>query len=138
MGKAKKVEPAAAAEAEYMSAEQLQHFQKLLEDWRAEMLEESRRTREHMSAGGQNTTADLNDRATLEEEFSLELRARDRERKLLNKIELALQRIQRDEFGWCERCGNEIGLKRLEARPTAELCIDCKEIAERIERNYMR
>ena len=127
-----------AAEEEYMSVSQRAHFKEMLEQWRAEILAEGQRTREHMSESNQNTTADLNDRATMEEEFSLELRARDRERKMLAKIEAALQRIKRDEFGWCESCGEEIGLGRLEARPTAELCIDCKEIAERQEKKYLR
>jgi DnaK suppressor protein len=74
--------------------------------------------------------ADPADRATQEEEFSLELRARDRERKLIKKIDETLQLIEENEYGWCESCGVEIGIRRLEARPTATLCIDCKTLAE--------
>ena len=70
------------------------------------------------------------DRASQEEEFSLELRNRDRERRLIKKIERTLQRIEDDDFGYCDSCGEEIGIRRLEARPTAELCIDCKTLAE--------
>ena len=120
---------------EYMSEAQLAHFARLLEDWKSEVVNDNDRTKEHLR-DDRAPTADLNDRATLEEEFSLELRTRDRERKLLHKIDRALERIARKDFGWCEKCGEEIGLRRLEARPTAELCIDCKEIAERQERNY--
>ena len=108
---------------EYMSEAQLAHFTRLLEDWKNEILTDSDRTKEHLR-DERAPTADLNDRATQEEEFSLELRTRDRER------------IARKDFGWCEKCGEEIGIRRLEARPTAELCIDCKEIAERQERNF--
>ena len=120
---------------EYMSEAQLTHFTRLLEDWKNEILTDSDRTKEHLR-DERAPTADLNDRATQEEEFSLELRTRDRERKLLHKIDRALDRIARKDFGWCEKCGEEIGIRRLEARPTAELCIDCKEIAERQERNF--
>ena len=120
---------------EYMSEAQLAHFTRLLEDWKNEILTDSDRTKEHLR-DERAPTADLNDRATQEEEFSLELRTRDRERKLLHKIDRALDRIARKDFGWCEKCGEEIGIRRLEARPTAELCIDCKEIAERQERNF--
>ena len=120
---------------EYMSEAQLAHFARLLEDWKSEVVNDNDRTKEHLR-DDRAPTADLNDRATLEEEFSLELRTRDRERKLLHKIDRALERIARKDFGWCERCGEEIGFRRLEARPTAELCIDCKEIAERQERNF--
>ena len=120
---------------EYMSEAQLAYFTRLLEDWKNEILTDSDRTKEHLR-DERAPTADLNDRATQEEEFSLELRTRDRERKLLHKIDSALDRIARKDFGWCEKCGEEIGIRRLEARPTAELCIDCKEIAERQERNF--
>ena len=118
-----------------MSDAQLAHFTRLLTDWKNEIVTDSDRTKEHLR-DDRAPTADLNDRATQEEEFSLELRTRDRERKLLHKIDRALERIARKDFGWCERCGEEIGFRRLEARPTAELCIDCKEIAERQERNF--
>lgn len=119
---------------EYMNPQQLAHFEKALLDWKESIYRESERTRAHLKDEAVQT-ADLNDRATLEEEFSLELRARDRERKLLRKIDKALERIANNEFGWCEKCGEEIGIGRLEARPTAELCIDCKEIAERQEKS---
>jgi DnaK suppressor protein len=83
-----------------------------------------------MKASSADVLADLNDRATQEEAFNLELRTRDRERKLLKKIEDALQQIDEKEYGYCESCGIEIGIRRLEARPTAALCIDCKTLAE--------
>lgn len=120
---------------EYMNPAQLAHFEKALRDWKDSIYQESERTRAHLKDEAVQT-ADLNDRATQEEEFSLELRARDRERKLLRKIDKALERIANNEFGWCEKCGEEIGVGRLEARPTAELCIDCKEIAERQEKTF--
>ena len=120
---------------EYMSEAQLAYFTGLLGEWKEEIINDSDRTKEHLR-DERAPTADLNDRATQEEEFSLELRTRDRERKLLHKIDRALERIARKDFGWCEQCGEEIGIRRLEARPTAELCIDCKEIAERQERNF--
>lgn len=119
----------------YMSDKQLAYFTQLLNDWKQEIIEESERTKEYLK--DENTqTADLNDRASQEEEFSLELRTRDRQRKLLHKIDKALERISLGQFGYCEQCDEEIGFRRLEARPTAELCIDCKQLAERKERNY--
>lgn len=120
---------------EYMNEDQKQHFVLILEKWKESIYEESQRTREHLK-DERTQTADLNDRASLEEEFALELRTRDRERKLLHKINKALDRLVKDEFGWCERCGEEIGIRRLEARPTAEMCIDCKQIAERKEKSF--
>lgn len=120
---------------EYMNEAQLAYFTRLLNDWKQEILEESERTREYLK--DENTvTADLNDRASQEEEFSLELRTRDRQRKVMQKIDKALARIMEGDFGYCETCGGEIGFRRLEARPTAELCIDCKQIAERKERGF--
>lgn len=119
----------------YMNNKQRAHFKALLLQWKEEILEESERTREFLQTES-GAPADLNDRATQEEEFSLELRTRDRERKLLYKIEKALERIESDDFGYCENCGEEIGIKRLEARPTAELCIDCKQLAERQEKGF--
>ena len=92
---------------EYMSDAQLAHFTRLLTDWKNEIVTDSDRTKEHLR-DDRAPTADLNDRATQEEEFSLELRTRDRERKLLHKIDRALERIARKDFGWCERCGEEI------------------------------
>ena len=87
------------------------------------------RTVGHMKSEAANFPDPL-DRASQEEEFALELRARDRERKLIKKIEKTLAKIDNDEFGYCEQCGTEIGIKRLEARPTADLCVDCKSLAE--------
>lgn len=116
----------------YMNPEQLAFFREQLNAWRKSLQASNEVVRQTL----QNDTtpmADMNDRATLEEEFSLELRSRERERKLLNKIEKTLERISEDDFGYCERCGVEIGLARLEARPTAEMCIDCKELEERKE-----
>ena len=118
---------------EYMSPEQLAHFTKILEAWRNQLMEEVDRTVHHMQDEAANFP-DPVDRASQEEEFSLELRNRDRERRLIKKIEKTLNKIQEDEFGFCESCGVEIGIRRLEARPTADLCIDCKTLAEMKER----
>ncbi|MBK1734039.1 RNA polymerase-binding protein DksA [Halorhodospira abdelmalekii] len=123
----------AAADEEYMSDEQLEHFRLLLEAWKRELQEEVERTVHHMRDDA-NNHADPSDRATQEEEFALELRARDRERKLIRKIDQALGRIRKGDYGFCEQCGIEIGLRRLEARPTATLCIDCKSLEEIRER----
>ena len=117
----------------YMNAEQLAHFRRKLIDWKQQLMEEVDRTVGHMKDDATNFP-DPNDRATQEEEFSLELRTRDRERKLIKKINEAQKRIDDDEYGYCETCGIEIGLSRLEARPTAELCIDCKTLEEIRER----
>ncbi|MFM2477571.1 RNA polymerase-binding protein DksA [Celerinatantimonas sp. MCCC 1A17872] len=114
---------------EYMNERQLEHFRTILEAWRRQLREEVDRTVTHMKDEAANFP-DPVDRAAQEEEFSLELRTRDRERKLIKKIEKTLQKIDDDEFGFCESCGVEIGIRRLEARPTADLCIDCKTLAE--------
>ncbi|MED5523285.1 MAG: RNA polymerase-binding protein DksA [Pseudomonadota bacterium] len=114
---------------EYMNEAQLAHFRKILEAWRRQLREEVDRTVTHMKDEAANF-ADPADRASQEEEFSLELRTRDRERKLIKKIEKTLQIIEDGDYGYCESCGVEIGIRRLEARPTAELCIDCKTLAE--------
>ncbi len=114
---------------EYMNADQLEHFKVILEAWRNQLREEVDRTLNHMQDEAANFP-DPVDRAAQEEEFSLELRARDRERKLIKKIEKTLQKIEEDDFGFCESCGIEIGIRRLEARPTADQCIDCKTLAE--------
>ncbi|EJP29640.1 RNA polymerase-binding protein DksA [Haemophilus sputorum] len=114
---------------EYMNDAQKAHFTKILKAWHAQIMEEAERTKSQMQEEVANF-ADPADRATQEEEFSLELRNRDRERKLLKKIEQTLHSISEDEYGYCETCGVEIGLKRLEARPTADMCIDCKTLAE--------
>jgi DnaK suppressor protein len=97
--------------------------------WKQDLMEEVDRTVNHLKEDAANF-ADPNDRASQEEEFSLELRARDRERKLTNKINDTLELIEQDEYGYCDTCGVEIGIRRLEARPTATLCIDCKTLAE--------
>ena len=117
----------------YMDAEQLAYFSKKLAEWKQQLMEEVDRTVGHMKDDATNFP-DPNDRATQEEEFSLELRTRDRERKLIKKINEAQKRIDDDEYGYCETCGIEIGVNRLEARPTAELCIDCKTLEEIRER----
>ena len=114
---------------EYMGEAQLGHFRKILQAWRNQLREEVGRTVNHMQDEAANFP-DPVDRASQEEEFSLELRNRDRERKLIKKIEKTLQRIEDDDFGFCDSCGEEIGIRRLEARPRADLCIDCKTLAE--------
>ncbi|GGJ99780.1 RNA polymerase-binding protein DksA [Pseudomonas matsuisoli] len=114
---------------EYMSDAMRAHFTHLLNRWKKELMEEVDRTVHHMQEDAGNF-ADPADRATQEEEFNLELRTRDRERKLIKKIDETLQLIEDNEYGWCDSCGVEIGIRRLEARPTATLCIDCKTLAE--------
>lgn len=114
---------------EYMNDQQKAHFRKILEAWRTQLREEVDRTVDHMKDEAANFP-DPVDRAAQEEEFALELRARDRERKLIKKIAKTLQKIEEDDFGYCEQCGIEIGIRRLEARPTAEMCVDCKTLAE--------
>ena len=114
---------------EYMNDAQRAHFKKILEAWRLDLRNEVDRTMNHMQDEAANFP-DPVDRAAQEEEFSLELRTRDRERKLIKKIEKTLNLIEEDDFGYCESCGIEIGIRRLEARPTADLCVDCKTIAE--------
>ena len=118
---------------EYMGEPMRKHFTKILQKWKQDLMQEVDRTVDHMKDEAANFP-DPSDRASQEEEFSLELRARDRERKLIKKIDKTLQKIQDEDYGWCESCGIEIGLRRLEARPTADLCFDCKEIAEKKEK----
>ena len=117
------------ADEEYMGEPQMEHFRLLLKAWRNQLREEVDRTVRHMKDEAANFP-DPVDRAAQEEEFSLELRTRDRERKLIKKIEKTLKRIEEDDFGFCDQCGIEIGIRRLQARPTADLCIDCKTMAE--------
>lgn len=114
---------------EYMSPEQLDHFKKILIAWKQRLMEEVDRTVDHMRDDATNFP-DPNDRATQEEEFSIELRTRDRERKLIRKIEKTLELIENEDYGYCDSCGIEIGVRRLEARPTATLCIECKTLQE--------
>ena len=118
-----------AAGEDYMCDAQLAHFRKVLLDWKQSLLDEVGRTVNHMKDES-TTFPDPNDRATQEEEFSLELRTRDRERKLLKKINESLAQIESGDYGYCEACGVEIGLPRMLARPTATLCIDCKMLEE--------
>lgn len=125
-----------SADEEYMNDAQIEHFRKILKAWHAQIMEEAARTKAQMQDDVTNY-ADPADRATQEEEFSLELRNRDRERKLLKRIEQTLVKLDSGDYGYCDTCGVEIGLKRLEARPTAELCIDCKTLAE-IREKQMR
>jgi len=117
------------SDEEYMNDAQMNHFRLILKAWRNQLRQEVDRTVHHMKEEAANFP-DPVDRAAQEEEFSLELRARDRERKLIKKIEKTLKRIEEDDFGFCDTCGIEIGIRRLEARPTADMCIDCKTLAE--------
>ena len=123
---------AAPGEA-YMNANQETHFREILDAWRTELMEEVDRTVGHMKVDTLHC-ADPNDRATQESDMGMELRTRDRERKLLTKIEKTLKKLDEHEYGYCESCGVEIGIRRLEARPTADLCIDCKTREEELER----
>jgi DnaK suppressor protein len=118
-----------------MSPAQLEHFRKILLAWKRELMEEVDRTVLHMKDDAANFP-DPNDRATQESEFGLELRTRDRERKLLRKIDSALKRIEDGSYGYCEETGDEIGLRRLEARPVATLCVEAQERRELAERQY--
>lgn len=119
----------------YMGRDQLQHFRDILSSWKRDLMEEVDRTMSHMKDEAANPP-DPNDRATLESEFALELRTRDRERKLIRKIEEALSRIGDGSYGYCIETGEPIGVKRLEARPVATLCIEAQERRERREKQY--
>jgi DnaK suppressor protein len=119
----------------YMNKEQLEHFRNILNGWKRDLMEEVDRTVSHMKDEAANFP-DPNDRATQEEEFSLELRTRDRERKLIRKIDEALKRVEDGSYGYCLETGEEIGVKRLEARPVATLTIEAQERRERRERQY--
>jgi len=114
---------------EYMNEAQKEHFKNILLSWRNNLMEEVDRTVHHMQDEAANPP-DPADRATLEEEFSIELRTRDRERRLIKKIDSTIELIANDDYGWCDSCGVEIGIRRLEARPTANKCIDCKTLDE--------
>ena len=122
-----------AAEEEYMIDAQLAHFRKILLDWKEQLISEAESTKSYIQ---DESTAmpDINDRATQEEEFALALRTRDRERKLIRKIDKSIAEIDSGDYGFCETCGVEIGVRRLEARPTATQCIDCKTLSEIKER----
>lgn len=127
----------AEADEEYMNQKQLDHFRKILSDWKAELSHDIDRT-VHTMQDEVTMFADPNDRASQESDMALELRNRDRERKLIKKIEETIQKIHEGEYGYCNACGVEIGLKRLEARPTATLCIDCKTLDELRERQVAK
>jgi len=130
------IEPYVAKRGEdYMSDKQLDHFEAILRSWKDELMKEVDRTVHHMQDEAANFP-DPNDRATQESEFGLELRTRDRERKLLRKINSALLRIEEGTYGFCEETGEEIGLKRLEARPVATLCVEAQERREMAERQF--
>jgi DnaK suppressor protein len=120
---------------QYMSKEQLEHFARILQNWKRDLMVEVDRTVLHMKDEAANFP-DPNDRATQEEEFSLELRTRDRERKLIRKIDEALKRIEDGSYGYCLETGEEIGIKRLEARPVATLSVEAQERRERREKQY--
>ena len=122
---------------EYMCPAHEEHFKAILAEWKRQLMEEVDSTINHLQEE-QTNYADPSDRASQEEEFSLELRTRDRERKLIRKIEEAVDRIDKEDYGYCDACGIEIGIRRLEARPTATLCIDCKTFAEIKEKQVGR
>ena len=120
---------------EYMSKEQLDHFRMILSVWKNDLMQEVDRTVLHMKDEAANFP-DPNDRATQESEFSLELRTRDRERKLIRKIDEALKRIEDGSYGYCLETGEPIGVKRLEARPVATLSVEAQERRERREKQF--
>ena len=119
-----------------MSSDQIDHFKKILLDWKNLLMKEADKTVEHMK-NDSTKLSDPNDAATQEEEFRLELRTRDRERKLIMKIDQALQRVDDGAYGYCEDTGEPIGIKRLEARPIATLCIEAQERHERLEKTQV-
>jgi len=119
----------AKANESYMSKNQMKHFKDILAEWKNELSHDIDKTVSHMQ-DELTSYADPNDRASQESDMALELRNRDRERKLIKKIEQTIRNIDNDEYGYCEQCGEEIGLNRLQARPTATLCIDCKTLDE--------
>ena len=122
---------------EYMNGKQHTHFRKILQNLKEELLGDVERT-VHTMQDEATVFADPNDRASQESDIALELRNRDRERKLIKKIDEALERIENGEYGYCDSCGVEIGLKRLEARPTATMCIDCKTLEELREKQVAK
>lgn len=126
-----------AAGEEYMSEKQLGHFREILSSLKGELMGDIERT-VHTMQDEATVFADPNDRASQESDIALELRNRDRERKLIKKIDETILRIDAEDYGYCESCGAEIGLQRLEARPTATLCIDCKTLEELRERQVAK
>lgn len=125
-----------SAKEEYMNSKQLEYFRNKLLTWKSELLNESRETLNHLKEENWHE-ADINDRATVETDAALELRTRDRYRKLIDKINAAIQRIDEGEYGYCEETGEEIGIKRLEARPIATLCIEAQERHEKYEKTHI-
>ena len=122
-----------AKNEEYMSDGQVKHFREILLSWRRDLMEEVDRTVNHLQDEVNNFPDPL-DRAVQEEEFGIELKTRDRERRLIKKINQTVERIDQDDYGFCDTCGVEIGIRRLEARPTATQCVDCKSLEELKER----
>ena len=120
---------------EYMNPQQVAHFKSILQNWKKELMDKVDETVHHMQDEAANFP-DPNDRASQESDFTMELRTRDRERKLIKKIEESLNDLENEEYGYCSSCGVEIGIKRLEARPTATQCIDCKTLNEIREKQY--
>jgi len=120
----------------YMSDKQLEHFEQILLNWKNNLIAEVGRTVHQMQEATTSNFPDPNDRASLEEEVSIELRSRDRERKLIKKIDMSIEDINNKKYGFCTSCKAEIGLRRLEARPTATLCIECKTKDEIREKFY--
>ena len=123
------------AKEKYMTKRQLNHFKKLLNAWKLQLEKEAEKTVNHMQ-NDSNSLADPNDRATQESEFGLELRTRDRERKLLRKIKISIDKIDEGTYGYCEETGEEIGLQRLEARPVANLTLEAQERREITEKQF--
>ncbi len=121
---------------EYMNPMQIEYFRQKLQAWKDELLLNSRDTLDHLKEENWNEP-DPNDRATIETDTSFELRTRDRYRKLVDKIDEALERIADGEYGYCEETGDEIGIKRLEARPVATLCIEAQENHENYEKQHL-
>lgn len=121
----------------YMNKKQLEHFKRLLDGWKSELSNDIDRT-VHTMQDEATVFADPNDRASQESDMALELRNRDRERKLIKKIEETVAKIESGDYGYCNSCGVEIGLNRLQARPTASLCIDCKQLEEMRERQVAK
>ena len=134
----KRFEPYKAKKGEeYMNEKQLAHFRRILTEWKAELSDDIDTTI-HSMQDEATVFADPNDRATQESDMALELRNRDRERKLIKKIDETLGKIESGDYGYCESCGVEIGLERLQARPTASLCIDCKTLEEMREKQVAK
>ena len=117
-------------DSDYMNAQQLEHFRAILEERKRLLMEQAEATMRDMQVANEENQADISDIATTEERWYYQLRTRDRERKLIKKIEESIQKIADKDYGYCESCGVEIGLQRLEVRPTATLCIDCKTLDE--------